>query len=65
LLNHIDELLSKLTLGGLRRWANFGAEAYRRDLNNLVNYFDLKTTDSRAMLKQERRGTCSSTSSAS
>ena len=57
MLNHIDELLSKLTLGGLRRWANFGAEAYRRDLNNLVNYFDLNTTDSRAMLKQERRGT--------
>jgi nitric oxide reductase NorD protein len=57
MLNHIDELLSKLTLGGLRRWANFGAEAYRRDLNNLVSYFDLKTTDSRAMLKKERRGT--------
>jgi nitric oxide reductase NorD protein len=57
MLNHIDELLSKLTLGGLRRWANFGAEAYRRDPNNLVNYFDLKTNDSRAMLKQERRGT--------
>jgi nitric oxide reductase NorD protein len=57
MLSHIDELLSKLTLGGLRRWANFGAEAYRRDLNNLVSYFDLKTTDSRAMLKKERRGT--------
>jgi hypothetical protein len=57
MLNHIDELLSKLTLGGLRRWANFGAEAYRRDLNNLVAYFDLKTTDSRAMLKKQRRGT--------
>lgn len=27
MLNHIDELLSKLTLSGLRRWANFGAQA--------------------------------------
>lgn len=57
MLNHSDELLSKLTLSGLRRWAFFGAEAYRRDLNNLVAYFDLKTTDSQAMLQKERRGT--------
>lgn len=57
MLSHVDELLSKLTLGGLRRWANFGAEAYRCDLNNLVAYFDLKTQDSIAVLKKERRGT--------
>ncbi len=57
MLNHVDELLSKLTLSGLRRWAFFGAEAYRRDLNNLVAYFDLKTSDSVAMLQKERRGT--------
>ncbi|MCW8957825.1 MAG: VWA domain-containing protein, partial [Gammaproteobacteria bacterium] len=31
MLNHMDALLSKLTLSGLRRWANFGAQAYRRD----------------------------------
>lgn len=41
MLNHIDELLSKLTLSGLRRWANFGAKAYRRDFNNLTAYFGL------------------------
>jgi hypothetical protein len=57
MLNHTDELLSKLTLSGLRRWALFGAEAYRRDLNNLTAYFDLRTTDSVAMLQKERRGT--------
>ncbi len=57
MLGHIDELLSKLTLGGLKRWANFGAEAYRRDLNNLVAYFDLKTADSQKVLQKERRGT--------
>ncbi len=57
MLNHMDELLCKLTLGGLRRWANFGAEAYRRDLANLHAYFNLETADSVAMLKQERRGT--------
>jgi nitric oxide reductase NorD protein len=57
MFTHIDELLSKLTLGGLRRWADFGARAYRRDLTNLAAYFDLATPDSVAMLRQQRHGT--------
>ncbi len=57
MLGNIDQLLSKLTLSGLRRWANFGAEAYRRDFNNLVAYFSLQTADSLAVLQKERRGT--------
>lgn len=57
LLNHIDELLSKLTLSGLRRWANFGAQAYRRDFDNLISYFNLESQDSLAVLQKERRGT--------
>ncbi len=56
MLGHIDELLSKLTLSGLRRWANFGAQAYRRDFNNLTSYFNLESQDSRAVLQKERRG---------
>jgi nitric oxide reductase NorD protein len=57
MLGHIDELLSKLTLSGLRRWADFGAEAYRRDLRGQAAYFALVTEDSRAVLQKERRGT--------
>ena len=57
MLNHIDELLSKLTLSGLRRWANFGVQAYRRDFKNLTAYFNLDSMDSRAVLQKERRGT--------
>ena len=57
MLSHIEELLSKLTLSGLKRWANFGAEAYRRDLNNLAKYFALQTQDSLKVLQKERRGT--------
>lgn len=56
MLNHIDELLSKLTLSGLRRWANFGARTYRRDFDNLTAYFNLEPTDSKAMLQKEHRG---------
>jgi hypothetical protein len=56
MLNHIDDLLSKLTLSGLRRWSNFGAQAYRRDYDNLTAYFNLESKDSLAMLQKERRG---------
>ena len=56
MLNHIDELLSKLTLSGLRRWTQFGTQAYRRDYNNLIAYFSLESNDSRAVLQKERRG---------
>jgi hypothetical protein len=56
MLNHMDELLSKLTLSGLRRWANFGVQAYRRDFANLTTYFNLESADSKAMLQKERRG---------
>ncbi|HDP88522.1 MAG TPA: VWA domain-containing protein [Thioalkalivibrio sp.] len=57
MLNHMDDLLSKLTLSGLRRWANFGAQAYRRDYNSLTAYFNLESADSLAVLQKERRGT--------
>ncbi|MEZ5537109.1 MAG: VWA domain-containing protein [Thiolinea sp.] len=56
MLSHMDELLSKLTLSGLRRWANFGAQAYRRDFKNLTAYFNLESADSKATLQKERRG---------
>lgn len=56
MLNHMDELLAKLTISGLRRWANFGAQAYRRDFASLTSYFNLESADSRAMLQKERRG---------
>ncbi|EDN70213.1 conserved hypothetical protein [Beggiatoa sp. PS] len=57
MLNRLDILLGQLTLGGLRRWAMWGAQAHNRDLNTLQNYFDLKTADALAILQQERRGT--------
>jgi len=57
LLAHLDELFSKLTLGGLRRWALWGAQAHMRDFPAQIAYFDLKSADSLAMLQKERRGT--------
>ena len=57
MLGVMDELLSKLTLSGLRRWALYGAQAYARDLQGQVKYFGLQTEDAKAMLQKERRGT--------
>ncbi|MGE5240584.1 MAG: nitric oxide reductase activation protein NorD, partial [Bacteroidota bacterium] len=57
MLAHLDELFAKLTLGGLRRWALWGAQAHLRDFQAQLAYFDLKSADSQAMLQKERRGT--------
>lgn len=57
MLQHLDQLFDKLTLGGLRRWALWGAQAHGRDVENLAKYFGLETVDSLAVLQKERRGT--------
>jgi len=57
MLSRIDELLNRLTLSGLRAWAEFGAEAHQRNLTAQAAYFGLESQDSRAVLERERRGT--------
>ncbi len=57
MMENMDELLSKLTLGGLRRWALWGAQAHSRDLDGQMAYFGLRTDSARAVLQKERRGT--------
>ncbi|MCB1866125.1 MAG: nitric oxide reductase activation protein NorD [Chromatiales bacterium] len=57
MMENMDELLSKLTLGGLRRWAMWGAQAHQRDLDGQLAYYGLKTESSRSVLQKERRGT--------
>ena len=57
MLENLDELLAKLTLGGLRRWVMWGAQAHQRDLDGQMAYFGLKTESSRSVLQKERRGT--------
>jgi len=56
MLSHLDELFAKLTLGGLRRWALWGAQAHARDFQAQIAYFDLKSADAQAVLQKERRG---------
>ena len=57
MLNNIDQLTSKLTLGGLRRWVLYGAETFKRDFKAQIAYFELSSMESIQILEQERRGT--------
>ena len=57
MLENLDRLLSQLTLGGLRRWVQWGAQAYKADFDGQVDYFSLSTPDSMGVLQQQRKGT--------
>jgi len=54
MLEQLDRLLGQLTLGGLRRWAMWGANAYRSDFEGQQRYFGLASPDALAVLQQER-----------
>lgn len=57
MLEHLDQLLGVLTLGGLRRWALWGAQAHRANFDEQVRYFGLVSEEAKAMLQKERKGT--------
>ncbi|MDP2786140.1 MAG: nitric oxide reductase activation protein NorD [Sulfurimicrobium sp.] len=57
MLENLEKLFSQLTLGGLRRWALWGAHAHRTNYPEQANYFSLQSKESLAMLQKERKGT--------
>lgn len=57
MMERLDLLLSQLTLGGLRRWAMWGAAAHRTDFEAQLKYFTLESPQAQAVLQSERRGT--------
>ncbi|MDZ4175462.1 MAG: nitric oxide reductase activation protein NorD [Hydrogenophaga sp.] len=57
MLGQLDALFGQLTLGGLRRWATWGAQAHRTNYEEQVAYFGLQSKESLAMLQKERKGT--------
>jgi len=57
MLDKLDILLAQLTLGGLRRWAMWGAHAHRTNYEEQVSYFGLNSKESQAVLQKERKGT--------
>jgi nitric oxide reductase NorD protein len=57
MLENLEQLLSQLTLGGLRRWVMWGAQAYKNDLEGQARYFSLQSSDAQQVLQKERKGT--------
>jgi nitric oxide reductase NorD protein len=57
MLDKLEVLFQHLTLGGLRRWALWGAHAHRTDYEEQIRYFSLESKESLAMLQKERKGT--------
>ena len=57
MLDKLGVLFQQLTLGGLRRWAMWGAHAHRTNYEEQIRYFSLESKDSIAMLQKERKGT--------
>ena len=57
MLENLDRLLTQLTLGGFRRWVQWGAQAYKADFDGQVGYFSLSTPDALSVLQKERKGT--------
>ena len=57
MLENLDKLFSQLTLGGLRRWASWGAHAHRTNYEEQIKYFGLDSKESLAILQNERKGT--------
>ena len=57
MLENLELLFSQLTLGGLRRWALWGAHAHRTNYPEQTSYFSLQSKESLAMLQKERKGT--------
>src|SRR5574340_527021 len=57
MLDKLDVLFQHLTLGGLRRWALWGAHAHHTNYEEQIKYFGLESKESLAMLQKERKGT--------
>jgi hypothetical protein len=57
MMENLETLLAQLTLGGLRRWATWGAHAHKTNFEEQISYFSLKSKESLAMLQKERKGT--------
>lgn len=55
--SHAPQLLSQLSIEGLRNWVEYGVRNYSHHPERQKDYFSLQSADSRAVLQRERHGT--------
>lgn len=53
----IPVLVNQLSLGGLKKWVDYGVRFYNDHPERQIDYFSLQSADSRAVLQRERQGT--------
>jgi nitric oxide reductase NorD protein len=53
----IPALLGQLSLAGLKSWVDYGVRYYNDHPDRQIDYFNLQSADSRAVLQRERHGT--------
>ncbi|MDO9291291.1 MAG: hypothetical protein Q7U09_06900 [Hydrogenophaga sp.] len=51
------QLLGLLSVGGLKRWVEYGVRNYHHHPERQRDYFSLRSADAKAVLQRERRGT--------
>jgi len=56
-LDSVPFLFSQLSIGGIKKWVDYGVLAYPNDPDSQQEYFRLKSADSRAVMQRERHGT--------
>jgi len=56
-LDSTPYLFSQLSIGGIKKWVDYGVLAYPNDPDSQKEYFQLKSADSRAVMQRERHGT--------
>ena len=57
MFKQIPALLSRLSLGGLKNWVDYGVRYYSDHPDRQIDYFSLQSADSLAVLQRERHGT--------
>ncbi len=56
-LHKAPMLLGELTIGGLKRWMDYGIAQHNHHPDHLAEFFALESADSRAVMQRERHGT--------
>jgi len=57
LLNAMPQLISKLTLSGIRNFIDYGARNYNDAPDQQIEYFNLSSHDAKSIIQRERQGT--------
>lgn len=57
LMESMPQLISKLTLSGIRNFIDYGARNYNDSPDQQVDYFSLQSHDAKSIIQRERQGT--------